>query len=29
MPDLLHPSERGYRVWAEGMEARLKVLLGE
>lgn len=29
MPDLLHPSERGYRVWAEGMEARLRVLLGE
>jgi beta-glucosidase len=29
MPDLLHPSERGYRVWAEGMENRLKLLLGE
>ncbi|HVG01744.1 MAG TPA: GDSL-type esterase/lipase family protein [Nitrospira sp.] len=29
MPDLLHVSERGYRVWAEGMEDRLKVLLGE
>lgn len=29
MPDLVHPNERGYRVWAEGMEARLKLLLGE
>lgn len=29
MPDLLHPSERGYRVWAEGMEHQLKLLLGE
>jgi beta-glucosidase len=24
MPDLLHPNEQGYRVWAEGMEAQLK-----
>ncbi|MBX9658958.1 MAG: acetylglucosamine-6-sulfatase [Nitrospiraceae bacterium] len=29
MPDLLHPNEQGYQVWAEGMEAQLKVLLGE
>jgi beta-glucosidase len=29
MPDLLHPNERGYQVWAEGMEDRLKLLLGE
>jgi beta-glucosidase len=29
MPDLLHPNEQGYRVWAEGMEPQLKVLLGE
>ena len=29
MPDLLHPNEQGYRVWAEGMEAQLKTLLGE
>lgn len=29
MPDLLHPNERGYQVWAEAMEAQLKALLGE
>lgn len=29
MPDLLHLNEQGYRVWAEGMEAQLKELLGE
>lgn len=29
MPDLLHPNEQGYRLWAEGMEAQLKALLGE
>lgn len=29
LPDLLHPNERGYRVWAEGMEAMLKQLLDE
>ncbi|HEX7767565.1 MAG TPA: GDSL-type esterase/lipase family protein, partial [Nitrospira sp.] len=29
MPDLLHPNEQGYRLWAEGMEAQLKTLLGE
>lgn len=29
MPDLLHPNELGYYLWAEGMEAQLKLLLGE
>jgi beta-glucosidase len=29
MPDLLHPNEQGYRLWAEGMESQLKALLGE
>lgn len=29
MPDLLHPNEQGYRLWAEAMEAQLKTLLGE
>jgi len=29
MPDLLHPNEQGYRVWAEGMEPQLKALMGE
>ena len=29
MPDALHPSERGYRVWAEGMEDTIRKLLGE
>jgi beta-glucosidase len=29
MPDALHPSERGYRLWAEGMEDTIKTLLGE
>ena len=29
MPDLLHPNELGYRVWAQGVEAMLKQLLGE
>ncbi|HYA79289.1 MAG TPA: GDSL-type esterase/lipase family protein, partial [Candidatus Nitrosopolaris sp.] len=23
MPDLLHPDERGYRIWAEAMEGTL------
>lgn len=27
MPDLLHPNERGYQVWAEAMEPQLKALL--
>lgn len=29
MPDLLHPNEQGYQVWAEAMEPQLKVLLGD
>ncbi|MBL9146938.1 MAG: chitobiase/beta-hexosaminidase C-terminal domain-containing protein [Verrucomicrobiaceae bacterium] len=29
MPDLLHPNEKGYRIWAEAMEPTLKKLLGE
>lgn len=29
MPDLLHPNEKGYRLWAEAMEPTLKKLLGE
>ena len=29
MPDLLHPNEQGYQVWAEAMEPQLKALLGE
>lgn len=29
MPDYLHPNERGYQVWAEGMENMLTRLLGE
>ncbi len=29
MPDALHPSERGYRLWAEGMENMVKRLMGE
>ncbi|MDO9120133.1 MAG: platelet-activating factor acetylhydrolase IB subunit [Nitrospira sp.] len=29
MPDLLHPNQQGYQVWAEGMEAQLKALMGE
>ncbi len=29
MPDALHPSERGYRLWAEGMEHLVKTLLVE
>ncbi|HEY6085671.1 MAG TPA: GDSL-type esterase/lipase family protein [Nitrospira sp.] len=27
MPDELHPNERGYQVWAEGMEKRVNTLL--
>jgi lysophospholipase L1-like esterase len=27
MPDLLHLSEAGYRIWAESIESKLKVLL--
>ncbi len=29
MPDALHPSERGYRLWAEGMEDTIRKLMGE
>jgi len=29
MPDLLHPNEKGYEVWAEAMEPTLAKLLGE
>jgi beta-glucosidase len=29
MPDLLHPNERGYRIWAEAMEPKIHELLGE
>ncbi len=29
MPDALHPNERGYRVWAEGMEDIVKRLMNE
>ena len=29
MPDALHPNERGYRLWAEGMEDLVKKLLDE
>ena len=29
MPDGLHPSEKGFRAWAEAMEPTIKKLLGE
>ncbi len=29
MPDALHPNERGYRLWAEGMEDLVKTLMNE
>jgi beta-glucosidase len=29
MPDLLHLSERGYKIWADGIEADLVRILGE
>ena len=29
MPDYLHPSERGYQVWADGMEDTIRKLLDE
>ena len=29
MPDYLHPSARGYQVWADGMEDMIRKLLGE
>lgn len=27
MPDLLHPNERGYEIWAEAMEPTLSKLM--
>jgi len=29
MPDLLHPQEKGYQMWAEAMEPSVKKLMGE
>ena len=29
MPDLLHLSENGYKIWAEAMEPTIKVLMNE
>lgn len=29
MPDLLHPNEEGYEIWAEAMEPTIKKLMGE
>jgi len=29
MPHYLHPSERGYQVWADSMEPMIRQLLGE
>ena len=29
MPDLLHPREKGYRIWAEAMEPTVAKLMGE
>jgi beta-glucosidase len=29
MPDLLHPNEDGYRIWAKAMEPMIRKLLGE
>ena len=29
MPDLLHPNEKGYRIWAEAMEPTIAKLMGE
>jgi beta-glucosidase len=29
MPDLLHPNEKGYEIWAEAMEPTVKKLMGE
>ena len=29
MPDLLHPREMGYKIWAEAMEPTIKKLMGE
>ncbi|MBL7214624.1 MAG: hypothetical protein ISS71_02975 [Phycisphaerae bacterium] len=29
MPDLLHPNEKGYKIWAEAIEPTVKELMGE
>jgi lysophospholipase L1-like esterase len=29
MPDYLHLSPKGYEIWAQSIEAKLKELLGE
>jgi len=29
MPDLLHPNEKGYEIWASSIEARVKELMAE
>jgi beta-glucosidase len=29
MPDLLHPREKGYGIWAKAMEPMIARLLGE
>jgi len=29
MPDLLHPNEKGYRIWAEAIESTVARLMGE
>lgn len=29
MPDYLHPNEKGYRIWAEAIESKVKELMGE
>ncbi len=29
MPDLLHPREKGYQIWADAMEPAIKKLMGE
>jgi beta-glucosidase len=29
MPDLLHPKAKGYRIWAESIEYKVKELMGE
>lgn len=29
MPDLLHPNEKGYKIWAEAIEPRVAALMGE
>jgi beta-glucosidase len=29
MPDLLHPNEKGYTIWAEAIEPTVAKLMGE